>query len=241
MTSKPTDMSPDARLALVEELERHEAGSMRKAIRGAWLSLLVVALLIGTLVFVAWAELRGVRQEVTSLEQQKTTLDEATKVQKAQLEQLDGEIRQKQAALSALIGAVRTDPLALSGVGTALDKSPGAVILVPRAYIQIVDEGDRQWARNLSDRFQNAGVIPVDIEHVRLSGPLRQFEVRYYKKSEEEGARRIVAIMKDVGVPAELKYLDLETNTRVRANHFEVWCPANARATKLRPSPRTGS
>jgi hypothetical protein len=234
MTGK-RDLSPDDRLALVEELERREAGTMRKAIRGAWLSLLVVAVLIGALVFGAWFELRAQRAELATLADQKAKLDVATQAQKAQLERLDAEIKQRQAAMSTLIGAVRTDSRTLSGVGTALDKNPSAVTLVPRAYVQILDEGDRQWARNLSDRFQNAGVIPVGIEYVTLSAPLKQFEVRYYKKAEEEGASRIVAIMKEAGVPAELKYLNLETNTRVRANHFEVWCPPNARATKLRP------
>jgi hypothetical protein len=112
---------------------------------------------------------------------------------------------------------------------------------VPRAYVQILDEDDRQWARNLSDRFQNAGVIPVGIEYVKDSARLGRFEVRYYKKAEEAGASRIVEIMRDAGVTAELKYLNLETNTRVRANHFEVWCPPNARATKLRPLSQPGS
>ena len=56
-----------------------------------------------------------------------------------------------------------------------------------------------------------------------------------------QGARRIVAIMKDAGVPAEVKYLNLENSTGVRANHYEVWCPSNARATKLRPVAPSGS
>ena len=106
---------------------------------------------------------------------------------------------------------------------------------MPRAYIQIADAGDRQWATNLGDRFQNAGVIPVGIEVVPAAASLRRFEVRYYKKAEEEGAQRILAVMENAGVPATPVYLNLENNTRVRRNHFEIWCPANARQFKLRP------
>jgi hypothetical protein len=231
----PDQLSPDERLALVRTLEQREAGAMRRATRGAWMSLALVAVLMIALVFVAWLELRGVRVEVASLTQEKAVLDQATRTQKAQLEQLDKDIADKRAALSTLIGAVRTDPQALSGVGTALDKNPAAVTLVPRAYVQILDEGDRQWATNLSDRLQNSGVIPVGIEYVKNAAPQSGFDVRYYKKAEEEGAKRIVRIMQDAGVTAELKYLNLEANSRVRANHFEIWCPPNARAHKLRP------
>lgn len=231
----PAELSPDERVALVAALEQREAGAMRKATRGAWTSLLVVAVLMSTLVFVSWLVLRGLRSEVTSLTKEKTALDESTRSQKAQLEKLDADIREKRAALSTLIGAVRTNPQTLSGVGTALDRNPAAVTLVPRAYVQILDAGDRQWAKNLSDRLQNAGVIPVGVEYVPGAAPQSGFDVRYYKKAEEEGARRIVQVMQDAGVAAELKYLNLESNTRVRANHFEIWCPPNARATRLRP------
>jgi hypothetical protein len=98
-----------------------------------------------------------------------------------------------------------------------------------------VDEGDRQWARNLSDRLQQGGVIPIGIEHVPAAASLRRFEVRYYKKAEEAGALRILSVLKNVGVPATPVYLNLEKNTRVRQNHFEIWCPQNAKQFKLPP------
>ena len=129
----------------------------------------------------------------------------------------------------------RTTDQARSGLATALDADPNATVLVPRAYVQIVDEGDRQWARNLNDRLQNAGIIPVGIEHVPRAAGLRRFEVRYYKQAEEAGARRIVKVLEDVGVPASVVYLNLEGNTRVRANQYEIWCPENARRFKLAP------
>lgn len=86
-------------------------------------------------------------------------------------------------------------------------------------------------------RLQQAGVIPVGIEHVPAAAGLRRFEVRYYKKAEEPGATRILAAIAKAGVPAEPVYLNLENNTRVRGNHFEIWCPANAKQFKLPPLP----
>ena len=231
MATPPPDWSPDERIALVKELERREVTSMRRATRAAQAALAVVALVFVALlagVFIASRQLGVLRSDVATLarEKEKQTL---------QLDAVNREIKEKQTALAALIGAVRTGPGALSGVGAALDQNPRAATLVPRAYVQITDDMDRQWARNLSDRFQNGGVIPVGIEYVPAAKGLGQFEVRYYKKAEEAGATRIVEIMKAAGVDARLVYLNLENNKRVRDNHYEVWCPPNARAHKLRP------
>ena len=231
-----TALSAEERLALIEEVERREAGAVRKAVGAAWLSLGVVALLLGVLVFGAWSQLQSVRTEVSALEEQQTSLVANIETQKATLANVEKELRDKQAALSTLIAAVRrTDTRARGGLETALDADPKATVLVPRAYIHILDEGDQQWARNLSDRLQQGGVIPVGVEHVRGVAGLRRFEVRYYKKAEEAGAMRILSVLENAGVPASPVYLNLETNTRVRPNHFEIWCPENARQFKLRP------
>jgi hypothetical protein len=192
--------------------------------------------LLGLLVFGAWAQVRRIRGEVAALDAQRESLVARIEAQKADVARLDAEYRNKQAALSTLIGAVRrTDESARGGLETALDADPKATTLVPRAYIQIADAADQQWAKNLGDRFQNAGVIPVGVELVPNTSAPDQFEVRYYKKAEEPGAQRILTVMENSGVQAKPVYLNLENDTRVRRNHFEIWCPANARQFKLRP------
>ena len=232
----PPPLSADDRIALVEAIERREAGAVRKAAGIAWLSVAAAAVLLSLIVFGAWSQLQRIRGEVATLEQQQVVLREANQKQQAANARLDAEFRDKQAALSTLIGAVRrTDEQARGGLETALDADPTAATLVPRAYVQILDTDDRQWARNLSDRLQHAGVIPVGIEHVHKAVELKRFEVRYYKKEEEAGARRILSVLENAGVPASPVYLNLENNTRVRRNHFEIWCPNNARQFKLKP------
>jgi uncharacterized protein YoxC len=232
----PKTLSVDERLALLERVEQREAGAVRKAAGIAWLSLALAATLVGVLIFGAWWQVTRLRAEAEALEQQQSTLLESIETQKAALARVDAEVQQKQAALATIISAYRrTDERARDGLETALDADPKATVLVPRAYIQIVDAADRQWATNLSDRLQNAGVIPVGIEHVPRASDLKRFEVRYYKKAEEPGARRILEALERAGVPAVTHYLNLETNQRVRDNHFEIWCPANARQFKLQP------
>jgi hypothetical protein len=228
--------SVDERLALLERIEQREAGAIRRAARIAWVSLAIAAVLVSVLIFGGWWQVQQLRAEAGTLEQQRTELVTAIEGQRTELAQLEADVKEKQAALSTLISAYRrTTDQARSGFETALDADPKATVLVPRAYVQIVDEGDRQWARNLNDRLQNAGIIPVGIEHVPRAAGLKRFEVRFYKKAEEAGAQRIVNVLEEVGVPASPVYLDLEGNTRVRANHYEIWCPANARQFKLKP------
>jgi hypothetical protein len=229
-------LSVDARLALLEELERREAGTVRKAATVAWLSLGAAALLLALVIFGAWAELGELRGETDRLRQERTRLAEATKKQHAELTSVESQLRDKRAALSTLIGAVRrTDDRSRSGLGTALDADPTAQQLVPRVYVHIAEEGDLRWARNLSDRLQVAGIIPLGIENVPAAANLTRFEVRYYKKTEQAVAERLVSEMARVNVPAVPVYLNLETNTKVRPNHYEIWCPPNARAFKLAP------
>lgn len=237
------NLTVEERLALVEAVERREAGAVRKAAAVAWTSVAIAAVLLGLLVFGAWSQVRRIRGEVAtldaqrlSLEEQRASLARRTDEQKAELARIDAEYRDKQAALSTLIGAVRrTEGPARGGLETALDADPQATTLLPRAYIQIADAGDRQWAMNLSDRLQHAGVIPVGIELVPVTSAPTRFQVRYYKQAEVSGAERILAVMQNAGVEAQIVNLKLEGNTRVRQNHFEIWCPVNARQVKLRP------
>lgn len=231
-------LSADERLALVQELERREASAVRKAAGAAWLSLALVAVLFAALVFGTWSQLRRMRSEVAQLNDQQSTLVKDIEVQKAELAEVERNLRDKQAALTTLIGAIRrTDTNARGGLETALDADPRAAVLVPRVYVHIVSEQDRQWARNLGDRLQHGGVIPLGIERIPGAAALKQFEVRYYKKAEEDGAKRILSILENFGVPAVPVYLNLENDTRVRTNHFEIWCPDDARRFKLAPLP----
>lgn len=238
----PAGPSVEERLALLQRIEQREAGAVRRAAAFAWVSVAIAALLVGALIFGGWWQVRRLRTEAATLETRQADLVNSIEKQKTELGRLEAEARQKQAALATMISAYRrTTDQARSGLATALDADPKATVLVPRAYVQIVDDADRQWARNLNDRLQNAGVIPVGIEHVPRAAGLRRFEVRYYKQAEEAGAQRIVKVLESAGVPASVVYLNLEGNTRVRANHYEIWCPENARRFKLAPLVPAGS
>ena len=57
----PSQLSPDDRIALVEAIERREAGAVRKAAGIAWLSVATAAALLSVIVFGAWSQLQRIR------------------------------------------------------------------------------------------------------------------------------------------------------------------------------------
>ena len=108
-------------------------------------------------------------------------------------------------------------------VEAAVDRQTAA--LLPRVYMQILDDADRPAAQIIAADLQKAGMIVLGVETVtKAAGKLRQTEVRYYKKSEEPTAKRITAVLQSAGYrDAKPVYLGLEDSTKVRANHYEVW------------------
>ena len=65
---RANNLSVEERLALVEAVERREAGAVRKAAAVAWTSVAIAAVLLGLLVFGAWSQVRRIRGEVATLE-----------------------------------------------------------------------------------------------------------------------------------------------------------------------------
>jgi len=237
-----TELTADQRVALLEQLEKQEADRRRKAVRTAWGSVVVAAVLVVLLVFGAWSYLRLAQSELSAT---KIELRDATKARddivkdiehlnrsKAEVE---AQLKTSKAALSASLGALGrvSEPQRKAAVEQELTADPNAAQLLPRAYLQIVDAADREWAKEIGRKLQAAGIIAIGVEYVAKSAGLKRTDVRYYKKSERAGAETIVALLKDAGVDASLIYLNQESNTKVRPNHFEVWFAAGAR--ELRP------
>jgi hypothetical protein len=114
------------------------------------------------------------------------------------------------------------------GSPTPVNPSPTAsptvpASIVPRVYMQIVDENDRGRAREVAQLLRAAGMIVPGIEYVQTD--LKTTQVRYYKKAEEATALQIVDLLQKKGGYPDTKAvnLGLENNTRIRPNHFELW------------------
>jgi hypothetical protein len=108
--------------------------------------------------------------------------------------------------------------------------------LTPRAYIQVRSQLEAERAKQtLIPQLRNAG-FTVPAPQILTTGP-SSTEVRYFRPQENEGAERIVATMREAGIPnVQAKYVGgYENSQRIRQNHFEVWlAPAGSPETTSR-------
>ncbi len=103
--------------------------------------------------------------------------------------------------------------------------SSQSATLLPRVYMQIVNQNDRDYANRIKQRLTAASVWVLGIEYVPTAAGLKMTEVRYYSEADEPEAQKILGVLKDAGEKsARVQYLvGLENSTKARPNHFEVW------------------
>ena len=226
-----SELSVAERVNLLEQMQEQDANRRRKTVLAAWGSVGIATLVLALLVFGAGWQLRKIRAEREV--EAKNLLDIQRKKEATQIEldKADAKLKEVQAQLAAaaqLLGRT-AQAQGKEAFEKELSTDPKAAQLLPRAYLQIVDEQDRDWAKAMRRRLEDSGIIVPGIELVPSAVGLKRTDVRYYKKSELAGAERIVAVLKAAGVDAALNPLNQENNTGVRPNHFEVWFAAGSR------------
>jgi hypothetical protein len=141
--------------------------------------------------------------------------------------QLHAEVSQKSAEIEAHKLAASLQLLSnLKGKDVqAAVNSQSEAVLLPRVYMQIVNENDRDYAKQIAARLTAAGVLVLGIEYVPTAAALKTTDVRYYRTADEAEAQKILDVLKDAGEKsARAQYLaGNENNPKIRLNHFEVW------------------
>jgi len=112
-------------------------------------------------------------------------------------------------------------------VQAAVDSQSSAAALLPRVYIQIVNQDDRNYANQIKERLTGAGVLVLGIQYVpEAAANQKKSDVRYYRKADEPEAQKILEVLAAAGaapVPQPIYLKGYEDSTKVRPNHFEVW------------------
>jgi hypothetical protein len=215
-------ITPDERLALLEELARKQRGNLRRAGWMAWGSVLLAALVLAGLMYGGTKKLADLRHERDDLQQQSDQLSKQIESEKAQLKDLQGE---KQ-FLGKIVGNAPAAQIK-AAVNQELKQNPNSAKLLPQIYLQIVNPNDRAYAKDMLGRLQDAGYVVLGIEYVRTTYKFNTTEVRYRKKADEPKAKEIVDALKKAGdKTANPVYLKKdEDNPRVLPNYFEIWFP----------------
>lgn len=222
-----SELTAAERVNLLEQMQKQDANRRRNTVFAAWGSVGLATLVLALLVFGAGSQLRKIREEQEREAAKLKVITNEKVAKQTELDRVNTELKEKEARLGAatkLLGIGGEQPLEKQ-----LAADPNAAKLLPRAYLQIVDKDDRDWANTMRSRLEEAGIIVPGVELVTEAANLKSTEVRYYKEAEKEGADKIVAILKVAGVDAHAKNIHQENNRRVRPNHFEVWFVAGSR------------
>jgi len=216
-------MSIEDNLALLESLDQKGTSLRRPAGWVAWGSVITAGIVMAVLIFLAQRKLEQVRRQVEGEEERLTKVQKERA--KAQTER-DTARQLAQNYQSILSNVTKTTALAAATDATA---KSGAGTLFPRVYLQIVNEDDRDYAKQVGKMLQDHGLLVLAVEYVSKAAGLKQTQVRYYKKAEEPEAERIRDLLKQSGETGAITvYLKQDNNTKVRPNRFEVWFASHA-------------
>ena len=214
-------------LELAQAREKQERA--RKDLRRLRITIAVfVVLTLAAVLTAAWA--------IIAQKQAKAATDDAVRyLQEFKKEQQASSAARQSAQANAAKFAASLQVLSSvnnKDVQTAVD-SQSASALLPRVYLQIVNQDDRDYANEIRDRLIAGGILVLGIQYVPKAAGLTKTDVRYYRKADEPEAQKIVDLLKNAGAaPIPPKYLPgYEDSTTIRPNHYEVWL-ANGSGSK---------
>ena len=178
--------------------------------------LLLTVIAVGTAVW-AWRAQR--KADEASREAQTESAQAQTARDFADHQRVEAEEQAKK--LAASVGIL--SKLNEKDVQAAVE-SQSTADLLPRVYMHILNENDRDYAKQISARLTAAGVLVMGIQYVP-NVALKKTDVRFYRKVDEPEAKVIVGLLKEAGeTSAWPNYLvGYENSTEFRPNHFEVW------------------
>jgi hypothetical protein len=209
-------MTPEERLRILEQLEERQEHNQRRAVRAVWGSVIVAAVVLAVLIgFSVW-----VGRDVANLQAEKERLSTAITELNRQKEALEASRR---AAVSALSNVPERERRA--AIDRQFAVAPQVAAVLPRVYMHIAGVNDRDRAEQMRKALTEAGYVVLGIERLPQARNVKVTEVRFYRKADEKEARGIASVLRKTGeAKVEVNHLErLETSTRVRPNHFEVW------------------
>jgi len=214
-------MTPEQRLAALQELEKSQTRNQRRVVWTAWVSVVVAGVVFALLVTVGTRQLSTVRKNRDDLKAEKTRLA-------GDLENIKAEIKKKQKALNEYQALVQKLPR--TAIEEAQPSSPNPGTSVPRIYLQYTNPEDMQHAENIRRALQDAGYIVLGIELI-TTARLRVSDVRFFHDEEKQEAQKIASVLRNAGeqVGGVGTPKGYENSRIVRPNLFEVWLVARPR------------
>lgn len=141
-----------------------------------------------------------------------------------ELEKLEKEVKGLQAQKEELQKSIE---LSAEGTKKLVDGNPQFRQILPRLYIQISDESQRDRANKIAGLLQQQGYVVPGIENVGRKGAKvpDKTELRYYPDQPDTAMdlERLKAILGRAGVSYVPKALQYADPTKARPRHYELW------------------
>jgi hypothetical protein len=103
--------------------------------------------------------------------------------------------------------------------------APMSTDIAARVYIHIRDDGQRESASRVAEMLRGNAYNVPGIQRLG-SGP-NSTELRYFRTVEEAEANRVGALLGDLGVTVNVRYIPgSESSTSIRPRHYELWFSA---------------
>lgn len=136
------------------------------------------------------------------------------------------ELKQFSAQVSGQLSADNAER-GLEVVNRSLQLNPKVATLLPRVYLHIQREEQREKAKSIATALQKQGYLAPGIENVRVNR-LEQTVVRYFRQAEKDEVTQIVKTLQVLGVKAAPQFISgSEDSTKMRPRHYEVWFGAD--------------
>jgi hypothetical protein len=222
------------------KLERTQELEKRKRMRvvsGVFASLACIAIATAIWALISRSQLQikteYARKQTEEADKQRREAEQQRQLAVEQTSRAEEENKKYKAAVDLINNTNK------QAVQAAVDSQSSAAALLPRVYVQIVNQDDRDYAKQIAARLTTAGVLVLGIQYVPDAAPnQKKSDVRYYRKADEPEAQTILEVLKAAGAapvqqPIYLK--GFEGSTKVRPNHYEVWLANGIARSQAQP------
>jgi hypothetical protein len=223
-------LTPEERLAALNELEKRQRQIQKRAVQAAWGSIIIAMSVLAALIiaiFSLFQEKRQLETDKVHLQTQKQQLEADIDDKSHQV----GEKREELALLNQELAQSREQFAAVRqklGTGNIAEakrlaiEDEGSSKVTPRIYIHIPSKNQLQIAHQLAQQFRSKG-YSVPKAEILVDQRLGRTEVRYFHQTENEH-EEATSLARDIGGGALAKYIGGYENSRlVKPRQFEVW------------------
>lgn len=216
----PSELQNNSEAQMIAGLSR------QSRMAAVWTSIGVLAVLV-SLVW-SYGAIRTANQQLQLIDQQITARQKEKEVLKADIATLT----QQKKALSTVANGLltREGSNATQALKEIVDANPDVAQDIPRVFMQIGRQEQREGARQVGIALRSAGFTAPGIEFVGAKAPQQVTEVRYYYSSQDSSndLNKLLGLLKSNGIQAEAKLIKMPSDAQMpHPRHYEIWFSLN--------------